>query len=94
MVKDVIVNDFLRRIRKDCRLGPSHVSLFWALSVIHNRQGSRGYIDFWKEDVVGIAKISFTTFYRCMRDLHAFGYVRYAPSFHAKVRSKLWFLIK
>ncbi len=72
---------FYQKIRSDNRISPTHISLYFALlneaMLLHDNT----FIVF-RGPIMRDAKIfSPVTYNRCMRDLHAYGYIEYRPSF-------------
>lgn len=59
------MNDVIARLAADMRLRPSHVSLYVAMM----------YSGATDADVMARAKVSVATYYRCVRDLRAWGYL-------------------
>jgi len=80
---------FLSRIKDDPQVGPSHISLFIVLVV---RGGNAGIVVFdscLRAAICNDAKISERTFHRCVRELHASGYLQYRPSYNPLKKNKL-----
>jgi hypothetical protein len=75
------LNGFYEKVIADTRLSPAHISLYFAL--LHEA----GYLlplPFYlrRDRVMLKAKIcSSVTLNRCLRELHAYGYIDYRPSF-------------
>jgi len=84
----VRVASFYELALVDNRIGPVHISLYFALLV---ESGSCG-LDLIlpvRERLMSMAKISSTvTYHRCLRELSAYGYIDYRPSF-ASGRSRV-----
>lgn len=84
------VLSFLERIRDDPRIKPSHISLFIVLSTKGEIGASVNYGTQDRACILNEAKISVTTFQRCIHDLHDFGYLQYFPSYNPKIKNKLF----
>jgi hypothetical protein len=86
---------FMERIRIDPRIGPLHISLYMSLFSCWILQGATGPVLFTAKELMPIAKIAGgTTFHRCIKQLHAYGYIVYEPSFHAVVKSRAYLVGK
>ena len=76
------LEDFLRKIADDPRVTARHISLYLSLF------GGKGWdpgkpVVLNRGDLMRRSKISGkSTYYRCLRDLHEQGYIRYRPARH------------
>jgi len=84
----VRVASFFEKSGADNRISPVHIALYFAL--LHEA-GNTG-IDLLlpvRDHLMQRAKISSAvTYHRCMKELHAYGYIDYRPSF-AKGRTRV-----
>jgi hypothetical protein len=64
---NIFMNETIARLAADKRLRPSHVSLYVAMAVSGVYAAS--------DALLAQAKVSLTTFYRCVRDLKKWGYL-------------------
>ncbi len=72
---------FYQKILGDARLNPTHISLYHALFQLWNLNRFENPISINRAQVLHFCKIgSYTTFYKCMYDLHNWGYIEYLPS--------------
>jgi hypothetical protein len=72
---------FYQKIMADARLNPTHVSLYHALFQLWNLNRFENPVSINRTQVLHFCKIgSYTTFYKCMYDLHNWGYINYLPS--------------
>jgi hypothetical protein len=86
------LTDFYSHILDDARINAYHISLFMALFQCWNENGFENPIYITRDKVMPPAKISGnSTYHRCMKDLHDFGYIEYHPSFHPGIRSRVYF---
>jgi hypothetical protein len=86
-MSDIVV--FMEDARGDPRIGPLHVSLYVAMSYCWLQQGGKESVEFTGKELMQIAKIAGgTPFYRCIKQLHEYGYIRYEPSFNPAVKSR------
>jgi hypothetical protein len=98
MIRDTIVNNtsdfgqWIGRIGADSRMLATHVSLLTALFVIYQREGCTNPFHVSRKKLMEFCRIrSIVTYHKCMRELDAFGYVRYQPSYHPKQGSLVRF---
>lgn len=81
----------LKRMRGDARLNVTHVSLFAALFVHWQRSGFASPFAVTRRELMAFSKIaSIATYHKCIRELDAFGYIRYQPSYHPKLGSQVY----
>ena len=74
---------FLRSIREDGRIGPTHISLFVAILQYAEERGMHNPICVFSKDLMPSAKIStMGTYNKNMWELHEYGYIRYIPSYN------------
>lgn len=77
------------RVVEDPRIGPLHVSLFTALLYLSCRQGGNA-VAVSARVLKPLAKIRGDgPYHRSMRQLHAYGYLTYLPSFDRRIPSKV-----
>lgn len=74
-------NAFFARIENDFRLRPTHLSIYSALFFMWNRCRWKNPISVSRAELMSLSKVGGTsTYYRCMHELHQFGYIVYMPS--------------
>ena len=74
---------FYVNMRDDHRIGPVHISLFIALVTEAGLLIDYSFV-VRRDALMRFAKIqSRVTYNRCMRELHAYGYIVYRPSYVA-----------
>lgn len=77
------LNGFFGRVSGDYRLNPTHISLYMALFQQWNVHRFRNPISIAREEVMATSHIhSRVTYHKCLRELHAWGYLQYVPSFN------------
>lgn len=87
------LTSFYEAIRDDPRIGTSHISLYMALFQLYNLNGFKNPVSINRRRVMEVAKIGgVATFHKCIRHLDEFGYIRYEPSFDARVGSEVYLL--
>lgn len=84
---DVMIADFIELIQDDPRISPAHVSLFLAIINTYKKQEGKIPVTIFRKYITKQAKISPSTFHRCINDLNDFGYVKYMPSYSSEAGS-------
>jgi hypothetical protein len=81
----------LRHMSKDERLNATHISLFTGLFVHWQRSGFTSPFAVTRKTLMSYSKIaSIATYHKCMRELDAYGYISYQPSYHPKLGSQVY----
>ena len=85
---------FFAAIEEDTRVKLVHIGLYAALMVYWQQHG-RGRVIFPPpRRIMDMAKVSGrTTYQRYLRELHAYGYIRYVSSYYPRRRSAILLLI-
>lgn len=74
---------FFERVSQDKTLNPTHVSLYIALFQFWNCNRFKNPISISRDEVMRISKISSkATYHKCLKHLHALGYIKYEPSYN------------
>lgn len=74
---------FFDRVAKDKLLNPTHVSLYMSLFQFWNCNRFRNPISISRDEIMRISKISSkATYHKCLKALHAQGYIKYEPSYN------------
>lgn len=85
MEEQQLLNYLLDRAKNDHGLHRSHLML---LVAIHHRWQNNDYknpVGITRRSLMLISKLkSFATYTKCMKDLEAFGYLKYKPSYNPK----------
>jgi len=83
---------FFARTRSDQRIGNTHIGIYAALLQYRLERGFCNPIDTNSLEIMAIAKISaLKTYYRCLKDMNDYGYLRYVPSKKKNRASKIYF---
>lgn len=83
---------FFDRVAKDDRLGPLHISMYVSLFQFWNASHFKNPISISRNELMRVSKISAkATYHKCMRELNAYGYLKYEPSFNP-IRGSLIYL--
>jgi hypothetical protein len=81
---------FFNTIINDDRIHTSHISMYSLLYHYWNGNGFQNPVHISRSDVMKKAKISSkATYHKCIKELHAFGYISYDPSYHPILGSKV-----
>ncbi len=77
------ISDFYLVILNDPRISPVHISLYMAFLELWLQQGHALPIEVFSRQAMPLAKISgIATYYKTVKELHEFGYIRYVASFN------------
>jgi hypothetical protein len=86
-----VITSFMTRAKADPRISPLHLGLFLALLHCWHEQACINPIYIFARDLMPLTKMSSTTTYhRTIRELHAYGYIRYVPSFNPVLGSLVY----
>src|SRR5687768_13357566 len=78
-----VLMTFMHRLASDIRLKPTHISLCLALSHAWVRSDFQNFFQISRRKIMAASRIqSRATYHKVMKDLQAFGYLKYAPSYH------------
>lgn len=89
------LSDFFLAIEKDFRISSRHVAIFAALIQFRKNNGIINPIEAYSFEIQKIAKIaSPKTYYKCMIELNAYGYIIYMPSKNRIKRSTIFFHVE
>ncbi|MDR3712368.1 MAG: hypothetical protein P4L51_06105 [Puia sp.] len=84
---------FMEKVKTDARIGPLHISIFMAILYRWRAEGYSNPLTVSAKLLMPLAKISGPQhFYRCMKQLHEFGYIRYEPSNNPAKPSQVFIL--
>jgi hypothetical protein len=74
---------FFQKVAADDRLNPTHVSLYMAIFQFWNAGRFQNPVSISRQELMRISKIcAKATYHKCIKDLHAYGYIQYLPSFN------------
>ena len=83
---------FFESTRDDQRIGITHICVFASLLQYRHANGLGNPIQAYSYEIMAIAKISdIKTYCRCMREMSAYGYLRYEPSKKKNKASTIYF---
>ena len=75
------VDHFLRKASNDNRMQPSHVSLFMAMFYYSPDDAPEGFFKVSRKKLMCFSRIKSATYHKCIRELVAYGYIIYQPSY-------------
>lgn len=82
--------DFYSAASGDVRIGPTHISLYMALLREWNLRSFETPLVISRNELMRVARIGRKTYNKCMKELQAYGYITYLPSFNPVVQSRVW----
>lgn len=81
---------FYARARHDTRLTPTHQSLYLALFYLWQQSGCGETFTISRRALMPLARLqSIATYHKCIRELKAWGYIEYHPSYNYYKGSKV-----
>lgn len=87
------LSDFFTAIERDPRISITHIGIYAALLQYWQANQYINPIQAFSYEIMRIAKISASaTYHKSIRDLSAFGYIKYEPSFKRNQGSKVYLL--
>jgi hypothetical protein len=87
------LSDFFTAIENDYRISITHVGVYVALLQFRVGKGFINPILAYRHEIMNIAKISSPkTYYKCMRELSEYGYIKYEPTCKRNQGSKIYFI--
>ncbi|HMR82944.1 MAG TPA: hypothetical protein PKE30_07425 [Niabella sp.] len=72
---------FFIRASRDHRIGPHHVALYVAIFQQWCIQNGKSPVSVTQSRLREVAKIGRTTYYKCINELEAYGYIKYVRSY-------------
>jgi hypothetical protein len=74
---------FFDKVANDRQLNPTHISLYMSLFQFWNCNRFKNPISISRDEIMRISKISSkATYHKCLKALHAQGYIKYEPSYN------------
>jgi len=84
---------FYETIAHDGCIGPVHISIYMALLHLWEKQGYENPIHVFSRDLMPVAKISgIATYYRTLKELNKYGYIRYVSTYDRILGSLVYIL--
>lgn len=89
------LHSFLSAIEKDPRITTAHISVYVSLWKKWRDNGANGPLSFFRADLTELCKISsYNTYFRVLKQLHEYGYIKYIPSYNHFIGSRVHFIEK
>ena len=89
------LSDFFKAIESDYRISITHIGIYVALLQFRLDKGFINPIQVYRYQIMDIAKISSPkTYYKCMRELSEYGYIKYVSTRKRNQGSTIYFLDK
>lgn len=89
-----LLQSFLSAVEEDPRINKAHISLYVALWKKWKDSGRENSLSFFRYQLVGLCKISGrNTYYKTLRELHEYGYIKYEPSYDQYEGSLVYFIL-
>lgn len=86
IIKDKQLAEYAERVKligSNELLYPTHLSLFTAVFISWQRNGFSNPFSVSRRQLMLYSRIaSFATYHKCIKELVAYGYIRYEPSYH------------
>ena len=87
------LNKFLDKAAHDPAVCPTQISFYLALFRLWQEKNFKNPVSIEKQELMSVSKISSkATYHKCLRILHAGGYIHYRPTFHPYKASKVFML--
>ncbi len=87
-----LIVTFFDTIAEDPRMGANHIIVYFALRTLWLKSDCPAMLEFFSRDAMRMARIkSRDTFRKHIHDLHAFGYISYAPAHEEQVMALVQF---
>jgi hypothetical protein len=78
------------KAQADARLLPTHQSLFLALFFVWRQSGCTDLFTISRKELMPMARLqSIATYHKCIKELKAFGYIEYHPTYNYYRGSKV-----
>ncbi len=87
------LSGFFSNIEKDYRISIKHIGIYAALLQYRQEHGFANPITAFSYNIMPLAKLSSpATYFKCVKELSEYGYIRYEPSFKRNQGSRIYFL--
>ena len=87
------LSDFFKAIENDYRISITHIGIYVALLQFRAGKGFANPIQAYRYEIMDIAKISSPkTYYKCMRALNEYGYIKYNSTRKRNQGSTIYFI--
>jgi hypothetical protein len=77
------LSNFYDKVSENPTLNATHISLYMALFQVWVANQFKNPLSVTRSELMPMSKISSkATYHKCLKELHAQGYIQYKPSFH------------
>lgn len=76
-----LLTGFFSAIEPDARITTAHISIYISLLYVLSQNGNENPVAVARYTLLQLSKTSRTTYQKCIKELHEFGYLKYFPSF-------------
>ncbi len=91
LVQNIELTNFFNAIAHDERICTMHIALYVVLFELWNENHFVSPFSISRSKVMRMCKMGGkTTYHQHIKDLTAFGYIKYVPSYHPVVGSLVW----
>ena len=88
-----IFKDLITALVKDCRITVWHMGTIMGIIQLATENNLSASICISRRKVMERGHINnFVTYHKCIRELQEFGYIRYEPSYHPGIGSKVFLI--
>ncbi|MBN8837146.1 MAG: hypothetical protein J0I09_07805 [Sphingobacteriia bacterium] len=89
-----ILNEFCLAASTDTRITHLHICVYMALFQYWHLNGFQNPVQVSRRQIMLAAKVKRTTYHKCIKDLHNYGYIEYLPSYHPLLGSAVYMQVK
>lgn len=86
------LSNFFEAAADDPRIGITHIAVYAVLLQYWSEHHFANPLQVFGHEIMRMAKIAGTTWYKSIRELDEYGYIRYEPSFKRNQGSKVFML--
>lgn len=89
-----LITEFIESVKEDPRISMAHISLYVSLVTYWYANGRANPLCVFSKEIMPACKISgVATYHRSIRELHAYGYIKYVPSFNHFLGSLVYIIV-
>ncbi|SDF14365.1 hypothetical protein SAMN05216464_113103 [Mucilaginibacter pineti] len=82
---------FFEAVQRDPRISVTHIGIYAALTEYWRAHKKPNPFQAFSHEIMQLARITAsTTYHKCVRDLHRYGYLRYEPSYDRNRGSRVY----
>jgi hypothetical protein len=89
-----IFHDFLVSFSSDQRLNVWHLAMMFGICMLATPDHKEVGINISRARLMAVSHIKdYMTYHKYLKELQQLGFIKYVPSYHPGIRSKIWLLI-